>query len=143
VQPDTVLTFGPDGVTGHPDHRTVSAWAGAAVDLAAPPGARLLHAAVPERRALRWSALTDDLNVYLPGYPILAPADRLAVDLVLDPDLAARKVRALAAQATQTDALISALGIATYTEWVGDECFVEPARHPAVARPVRDAVSPG
>src|SRR5690606_21362159 len=26
VQPDTILTFGPDGTTFHPDHRTVSAW---------------------------------------------------------------------------------------------------------------------
>ena len=28
VQPDTVLTFGPDGMTGHEGHKTVSAWAG-------------------------------------------------------------------------------------------------------------------
>ena len=26
VQPDTLVTFGPDGMTGHPDHQTVSAW---------------------------------------------------------------------------------------------------------------------
>ena len=26
VRPDTVVTFGPDGMTGHPDHQTVSAW---------------------------------------------------------------------------------------------------------------------
>ena len=57
VRPDTVLTFGPDGITGHPDHRTVSAWAGAAVDRAAPSGARLLHSAVTEQRAARWGAL--------------------------------------------------------------------------------------
>ena len=31
VRPDTVLTFGPDGFTGHPDHRTVSAWTDLAV----------------------------------------------------------------------------------------------------------------
>ena len=27
VGAETVLTFGPDGFTGHPDHRTVAAWA--------------------------------------------------------------------------------------------------------------------
>src|SRR3954470_3062332 len=27
VRPDLVVTFGPDGVTGHPDHRAVSRWA--------------------------------------------------------------------------------------------------------------------
>src|SRR4051794_10204741 len=26
VGPDTVVTFGPDGMTGHDDHRTVSSW---------------------------------------------------------------------------------------------------------------------
>lgn len=30
-RPDTILTFGPDGLTGHPDHATVSAWVSAAV----------------------------------------------------------------------------------------------------------------
>src|SRR5690606_23651019 len=36
VDPDTVLTFGPDGMTGHPDHRTVSRWAGRARAAAGP-----------------------------------------------------------------------------------------------------------
>ncbi|HEY6736396.1 MAG TPA: PIG-L family deacetylase [Candidatus Saccharimonadia bacterium] len=30
VQPDSIITFAPDGWTGHPDHRAVSAWATAA-----------------------------------------------------------------------------------------------------------------
>jgi LmbE family N-acetylglucosaminyl deacetylase len=125
VQPDTVLTFGPDGVTGHPDHRTVSAWAAAAFDRAAPPGARLLHSAYADRRTTRWAALDESLGVFGPGYPVTVPEDRLAVDLVLDPDTAARKVRALAAQATQTTGIIEAIGVDRYTAWVGDESFVE------------------
>lgn len=32
-QPDTILTFGPDGLTGHPDHQAVSAWVDEAVKL--------------------------------------------------------------------------------------------------------------
>ena len=125
VSPDTVLTFGPDGVTGHPDHQAVSAWTAAAFDRAAPRGARLLHAAVAERRAPRWSALNESLGIFPPGYPITIPAQRLAVDLTLDPDTAARKVHALAAQAPQTAALIAAMGVDCYTAWVGDESFVE------------------
>jgi LmbE family N-acetylglucosaminyl deacetylase len=132
VRPDTVLTFGPDGITGHPDHRTVSAWAGAAVDRAA-SGARLLHSAVTEQQAVRWGALTDRLGVYLPGYPVLTPAERLAVGLVLPRDIAVRKVRALAAQATQTAGLIATLGVDLYTAWVGEESFVEAARVPVTA----------
>lgn len=30
VKPDSILTFGPDGLTGHPDHITVGEWAQAA-----------------------------------------------------------------------------------------------------------------
>jgi LmbE family N-acetylglucosaminyl deacetylase len=124
VQPDTVVTFGPDGITGHPDHQAVSAWAAAAFNLAAPATARLLHAAVAERRMSRWRELHASLSVFLPGYPVIDPTARLAVDLVLDPDIAARKVRALAAQATQTSSLIASMGLDRYTAWVGDETFV-------------------
>src|SRR5436305_1359569 len=44
VQPDTVLTFGPDGMTWHPDHIAVSQWTTAAFQQASPSGARLLYA---------------------------------------------------------------------------------------------------
>lgn len=131
VRPDTVLTFGPDGITGHPDHQAVSAWTTTAFDRAARPGARLLYAAVAERRAPRWHELDGSLGVYLPGYPVTTPADRMVVDLVLDPDAVARKVRALAAQTTQTAGLIALMGVDCYTAWVGDESFAEPATRPA------------
>jgi LmbE family N-acetylglucosaminyl deacetylase len=124
VRPDTVVTFGPDGFTGHIDHRTVSAWATAAFAKVAAPGARLLYAAAPEGRAGRWAALNDELGVYEAGYPVLVPNADLALDLVLDPETLDRKVRALAAQATQTAGLIDMLGIETYTAWVGEESFV-------------------
>ena len=130
VRPDTVLTFGPDGITGHPDHCTVSAWAGAAFGRAAPPSGRLLHAATPEPRAARWGELSASLGVYLPGYPVVTPPEQLAVDVVLDPATAARKVRALDAQATQTTGLIATMGRDRYTAWVGEESYVEAARRP-------------
>jgi LmbE family N-acetylglucosaminyl deacetylase len=133
VGPDTVLTFGPDGITGHPDHQAVSAWATAAFDRAAAPGAQLLYAAVAERRVSRWKALDDSLGVYRTGYPVSTPTGRLAVDIVLDQDTAARKVRALAAQATQTAGLIAAMGVDCYTAWVGDESFVQRRLQPTAA----------
>jgi LmbE family N-acetylglucosaminyl deacetylase len=123
VRPDTVLTFGPDGITGHPDHQTISAWATKAFDRAAPPGAQLMYSALSEPRMKRWRSLGDSLGIYLPGYPVVTPADRLAVDLELDPHTAARKVRALAAQTTQTAGLIASLGVDRYTAWVGEESF--------------------
>jgi LmbE family N-acetylglucosaminyl deacetylase len=143
VAPDTVVTFGPDGITGHPDHRTVSAWVTAAFDRAAAPGARLLYAAAAERRVPRWQDLDERLGVYLPGYPVAVPDEQLAVDLVLDPDTAARKVRALAAQTTQTAGLIATMGIDCYTAWVGEESFVEHRRQAPVARRPVAAVTRG
>lgn len=125
VQPDTVLTFGSDGITGHSDHQAVSAWTVEAFDIVAPVGARLLCAAVHDQRESRWESINESLGVFPPGYPITTPIDELAVHLVLDPEIAARKVRALAAQATQTAALIAAMGLETYTAWVGDESFLQ------------------
>jgi LmbE family N-acetylglucosaminyl deacetylase len=125
VRPDTVVTFGPDGNTGHPDHRTVSAWATAAFDRAAAPGARLLHTVVTERWARRWKAVNERLGVFADGYPVVDLDGPLAVDLVLDADQLTRKVRALRAQATQTDGPVAALGENTYAAWVADEAFVE------------------
>lgn len=123
VGPDTVLTFGPDGITGHPDHQAVSAWATEAFDRTATRGARLLYAAVSEPRAARWEALNESLGVYRHGYPVTTPTDLLAIDLRLDQDTAARKVRALAAQQTQTAGLIATMGVDCYTAWVGEESF--------------------
>jgi LmbE family N-acetylglucosaminyl deacetylase len=136
VRPDTVVTFGPDGITGHPDHQAVSTWATAAFDRAARPGARLLHAAVAERRVPRWSVLDESLGVYLPGYPVAVPDERLALDLELSRDVAERKVHALMAQETQTAGLIAAMGGDRYTAWVGEESFVQHRRQaPAADRP--------
>jgi LmbE family N-acetylglucosaminyl deacetylase len=123
VRPDTVLTFGPDGITGHPDHRAVSAWATAAFAKAAPRGSRLLHSAVSEGWEQRWSALHKRFDVYLPGYPVTVPEEALAINLTLDGKLAERKVRALLAQHTQTGPIVQALGVETYTAWVSREAF--------------------
>ncbi|MFG2757031.1 PIG-L deacetylase family protein [Streptomyces wuyuanensis] len=127
VRPDTVLTFGPDGITGHPDHRTVSAWTTAAFEQAAPPGARLLYATFAERRAARWAPLNERLGIFPPGLPVLTPERLLAVDVELDAGTADRKVRALAAQRTQTAELMAFVGLERFTAWVGDESFIEAA----------------
>ena len=106
----------------------------AAGERAAPAGARLLHATLAESRAARWDALTESLGIYPPGLPVLTPTEWLVLDLELDPDVAHRKFRALAAQETQTAGLIAALGPDLYTAWVGGESFVEVARRVDIPR---------
>ena len=110
VAPDTIVTFGPDGMTGHEDHQTVSAWATDAHALAA-PDARLLYATTTEEFAQAWEPSRDAFNVFLAdGLPLRTPAHDLAVELRLDADAVDRKIVALRAQASQTTGLFAALG---------------------------------
>ena len=125
VAPDTVVTFGPDGVTGHADHIAVSKWVDAAFDQAGAPGARLLHTVVPEGWAQQWATVNDSLGVFETGYPVAVPDDQLDLVLELDPATVAQKVRALRAQATQTATLIDVMGQDSYTAWVSTESFVQ------------------
>ena len=68
VEPDTILTFGPDGMTFHPDHIAVSRWTTAAWERARPPrppAVRHVHRRAPRplRRAVRASGasyMTDE-----------------------------------------------------------------------------------
>lgn len=126
VRPDTVMTFGPDGMTGHPDHQTVSAWTETAFDRAAPNGARLLFATKTDEWARAFAEVNTDI---FPGGPPSIPADE-AWNLVLDDEILERKVRALEAQASQITGTISMFGRERFAEWVREETFrqVRPAR---------------
>ncbi|MEJ2862688.1 PIG-L deacetylase family protein [Actinomycetospora flava] len=121
VGPDTVLTFGPDGLTGHPDHRAVSAWTGRAVGQVA-TAPRVLHACVTDLWVSRFGEFVEPMD---DGDDAFAPypSDRLAVELELEGELLARKVAALRAQATQTASLEAAVGSARYETSVAGEYF--------------------
>jgi LmbE family N-acetylglucosaminyl deacetylase len=58
-RPDVVGSFGPDGITGHPDHITIGAATDAAFDRVAGKGGegmhRLLHGAMPQSVWARWN----------------------------------------------------------------------------------------
>ncbi|HZS19570.1 MAG TPA: PIG-L family deacetylase [Pseudonocardiaceae bacterium] len=129
ISPQAVLTFGPDGQTGHPDHRAISAWTTQAFDRAAARGSRLLYSAVTDEWMRRWSALNERFGIFAPGYPVTTPTSRLAVNLRLDEATTARKICALRAQVTQTSGLVTAMGIDTYRAWVAEEYFT--VRYPS------------
>ena len=52
--PDVVLTFGPEGVTGHPDHRTVSAFVTEVLQARGTPGPRLFYHALTGEAVARF-----------------------------------------------------------------------------------------
>lgn len=119
VRPDTVITFGPDGMTGHLDHKTVSNWTVTALErVSIQP--RLLFATKTDT----WGDDFHDLNsqVFPPGLPPRISADA-AWSLPLDELTLERKVQALEAHASQTSGLIATFGRARYAEWVRLEAF--------------------
>jgi N-acetyl-1-D-myo-inositol-2-amino-2-deoxy-alpha-D-glucopyranoside deacetylase len=89
-RPDVVCTFGPDGITGHPDHIAVGAATTEAfhrfVDQTGPGFRRLFHAALPQRAARfleRWNA-----RLAVEGKRTLDPDDPLHPRPVSDADIA-------------------------------------------------------
>jgi LmbE family N-acetylglucosaminyl deacetylase len=129
VDPDTIVTFGPDGMTGHPDHRAVSAWTTAAWRETA-TGARLWYATVTPRFHQTWSAVNDDIGLWADSEqpPSVDPAD-LSCSLELPDALLDQKLAALRAHASQTAPLLARLGEDTYRSWWRTESFVDAAVH--------------
>ena len=122
VQPTTVLGFGPDGFTGHPDHRAVSRWAELAV-ARCDPVPQLLQAVTTQVDLDAGRAINDAFDVFVWGYPAIVAEDDLALRLVLDGSGLARKVAALVAQPSQTAGLIDAIGLDRFAAWVRAESF--------------------
>jgi LmbE family N-acetylglucosaminyl deacetylase len=120
VRPDTVLTFAVDGQTGHPDHIAVHHWTREAVRQT---GIGTLHvvANTPD-----W--LEEHLPKFLEYGVLMGSAPEpwsgpLSVDLQLDPSTLQRKLSALAAQASQTEAMRALAGEDYYRRLVSTERF--------------------
>jgi len=130
IAPDVIVSFGPDGMTNHPDHRAVSAWTTDAWR-AARPEAELWYATLGTDFHAKWGALSDHVGLFAeqPSPPCTADRD-LAARVTLDSETLDRKMAALQAHASQTTGLIQAVGIGTYREWWCTEYFVaaEPLR---------------
>jgi LmbE family N-acetylglucosaminyl deacetylase len=121
---DTVVTFGPDGITGHPDHIAVSRWVDLAIARATRP-VRVLHAVTTPEHLIEFEDIDTKLGLYPDGPPLTARPDELAAELVLDAPLLARKLAALRAHDSQTSAVFDVLGMQRMAEWVRTESFVD------------------
>lgn len=127
VRPDAVLSFGPDGGTGHTDHVAACRWTTAAMELSTHQ-ARLLYAT----KTPQWG------ETFLTGYdrsqvmmvdglePERVDEDDLSVWFRCDDDLLLRKVAALRAQASQVEPFAQALGPEMFSELVREEFFRAP-----------------
>ena len=122
VRPDTIVTFGPEGMSGHPDHRTVSAWVTEAWRRTGARG-RLLYATTTDTFAEEFADLHDAVGVFGPGLPLRTPLREVAVRVHLDPALQDVKFAALRAQATQVQPLVALVGEDRFISWWRNETF--------------------
>jgi LmbE family N-acetylglucosaminyl deacetylase len=131
VRPDTIVTFGPEGMTGHPDHRAVSAWATTAWLARGGPGQLLYATQTPEFHT-RWGEVNDRLGIWMSGRgPSTSPGD-LALRVDLREAERDRKLAALRAHASQTASLVEQLGPDEFAAWWATETFVAAPRTGAV-----------
>jgi LmbE family N-acetylglucosaminyl deacetylase len=124
VQPDTIVSFGPDGLTGHTDHQAVSRWASHAW-AATGSSARLLWAAITADTKKRMAEAEPVAKAFYPGYPSVAPDHSVAIRLDLTGDLLDRKFSAIRAHATQSAALVHRLGEDAFRRWWATETYID------------------
>lgn len=110
VDPDVVLTFGPDGFTGHPDHVAVGTWVTIALLRRAAAHTLLWQAAVTDTWITRFAPALATFDAFWPGHPVAAPEHDVAWGRQLDTPLLDRKVAALRAHRSQTAHLFAAFG---------------------------------
>jgi LmbE family N-acetylglucosaminyl deacetylase len=123
IRPATVLTFGPDGQTGHPDHIAISQWTTEAFKRAAPADASLFYATVTPEWAKRFLPLLEPYNVFGPETPEITESSDVAIHVRVEGELLDTKLRSLAAQVSQTEGLIAAFGRDAYLEAISEETF--------------------
>ena len=126
IQPDLIVTWGPDGLTGHPDHRAISRWTTAAW-AATRRDASLWYATVTADFHRQWDAVNDQIGLWADQPdPPCTDHDDLAHSITLHDDVLDLKVAALAAHQSQTRPLIELLGPSVYREWWRTESFRSP-----------------
>ncbi|WP_449276626.1 PIG-L deacetylase family protein [Leucobacter sp. GX24907] len=147
LSPDLVVTFGPEGITGHPDHIAVSRWTTAAwLDLerrgGLPAGAQLLYATMTDGFVARHHLeYPPEFPLTLRGEPITCPDDALAMHLHPTPEEAKIKREALAAHASQVVGPVTILGEDRFFEWWTSEMFREPTAAELAAASTRHGES--
>jgi len=125
IRPDTVVTFGPDGFTGHTDHQAVSRWTDLALERSSyGANARLWHAVTQEH--LVDQEVVDRFEIHALGEPRFCSDDELALRLPLEGAELERKVEALLRQTSQTGGLVSMIGRDRFAAWIATECFAPP-----------------
>jgi LmbE family N-acetylglucosaminyl deacetylase len=131
VDPDTILTFGPDGMTFHPDHVAVHRWVTEAWRRRAGAG-RLLYATSTVEHTTRFGDVLEQWDIYMTDQrPSGVATSELAVHVLLDGPELDRKLTALAAMATQTRDVMANFDPRIYAGLIAEEAFIDGVGLPA------------
>ena len=126
VRPDTVLTFGPDGGTVHPDHSAVSRWVSAAT---AGTSIRVLHTVTtPEWQATVDELVPRELVMMEDKEPVNVPAAECDLYVEIGGADLEQKYRAMLCMESQIGPLLALGGIETYHALLHEEAFVMAVR---------------
>ncbi len=125
-QPDTFITFGPDGLTGHPDHSAVSIWVAQAMNNSRKP-IQIFHAVVEEQKYRQYLQSADKkLNIfYNIDKPPVVKGEDCDICFELPPSLMQKKMEALREMPSQTGGLFSSFDEGFITGGWSVEAFVK------------------
>lgn len=123
-QPDTILTFGADGMTGHPDHKAVCEWTIQAVEGTA--GKPTIYHSIQTKGQYEKSLreMDEKLNIYYNiDKPRLCEPTDCYICLDLDDELKAIKYNALKVMPSQTEAMLKAFSEEVICNSLSPEAF--------------------
>lgn len=122
-KPDTILTFGPDGLTGHPDHQSVSFWVRGA---AAGKDITVYHVVEEELNYLENMQKADEkMNIYFNiDKPPVYKIDQCDIAYALPKDILAKKRQALKVMPSQTESMFKKLDKSAVDKMLSQECFI-------------------
>jgi LmbE family N-acetylglucosaminyl deacetylase len=123
VQPDTILTFGPDGMTDHAAHKDVSRWATQAFREAGKPGSKIHYATVTPEWAEEFLPIWEPFNVFRPGTPPITPRHELSIEYELPPEIIELKVTAILEHVSQVGFIVEAVGEDVWWKEMSYEAF--------------------
>ncbi len=124
VVPDTVLTFGPDGITNHEGHKSVSCWTTESFRRHAPAGAGLYYAVYSREWGEEFLPHLESLGAFRDGAePPIVDDVEMHLDLRLDGDLLELKVAAIMEHKSQIAGLAAAFGADSWRRALARESF--------------------
>lgn len=125
VRPDTILTFGPDGLTGHDDHKTVYAWACEALQRSAHKADVYMAIESAEKYDTAGKILHRVANIYWAApEPVIVPNAKADIVFTLPDDIYEQKIDSLKAHASQmTGMFLDPVGGKALHEYARTETF--------------------